>query len=156
MQRVSVVEKRSSELAPSTATQLGRVTSIQQLDIPCLENRVFMKVEETKHMKTLFKSANCIIVIRLGETELCSNYESPKLNKQGEQQQHFYLSSNFNLKWEIDASSLISSVSLPSGLLVPCVTRRLLQVFNMEKLKIILPVRNFFSFEYSLMMPIKF
>lgn len=38
-----------------------------------------------------------LIVIRLGETEQCSNYESPKLNKQGEQQQHFSLASN--LTW---------------------------------------------------------
>ena len=85
-----------------------------------------------KHAKTLFKSENCVIVIRLGEIEQCSNYESPKLNKQGEQQHHFYLSSNFNLKLEIDASSLISSVSYPPGLLFPYVTRILLQACNMK------------------------
>lgn len=82
-----------------------------------------------------FQIRRLLAVIRLGEIEQCSNDQSPKLNKQGEQQHHFYLSSNFNLKWEIDASSLISSVSYPPGLLFPYVTRRLLQAFNMKNWK---------------------
>ena len=96
-----------------------------------------------KHVKTLFKSGNCRIVIGLGEIEQCNNYKSQELNKQGWQQQYFYLSSNFNLKRAINASLLISSISLPSGLLLPYITRRLLQAFNMEKRKTILPVRIF-------------
>ena len=48
MQRVSVVGRRSSELALSAATQLGRVTSTQQLGTACPENRVFTKLKEVK------------------------------------------------------------------------------------------------------------